>query len=187
MLVALILFLTLGCEREQKTDKQLWQEVNSAIEKNSSNLSSPSIKSINNLLSHDNSKVKEAQVINCLVLTGANCLDSDANWTNKDKGRDVYDVLQRFSNDRVSDSLVRNVLNSEDRLKILFLGVKLGIDGSEKKLNSALMEHGDEYMAEDYLNSGSSKLYDGGQKWAKENGYSMITGPGSNRTEWGEF
>lgn len=49
------------------------------------------------------------------------------------------------------------------------------------------MQHADVSMAEDYINSGSSGLYDIGKKWADENGYYIMTGLGSNRVQWGEF
>lgn len=72
-------------------------------------------------------------------------------------------------------------------LRALYLGVKLGISGTEERLINILMKHGNSDMAEDFLNSGSSELYDGGQRWANENGYMMMTGMGSNRVSWGNF
>jgi hypothetical protein len=60
------------------------------------------------------------------------------------------------------DSLVRRVRHRQNRLQVLFLGIKLGIPGSEKALNNALFRYGDVYMALDYLNCGSPELDKGG-------------------------
>jgi len=72
-------------------------------------------------------------------------------------------------------------------LRALFLGVKLGIPGTEERLNGILVKHGDKRMAEDFLNSGSQKLHDGGKQWAERHGYTIHTGLGSHRVTWGEF
>ncbi|MBE5230914.1 MAG: hypothetical protein INR81_18140 [Microcystis aeruginosa PMC 728.11] len=69
------------------------------------------------------------------------------------------------------DSLVRRVRHRQNRLQVLFLGIKLGIPGSEKALNNALFRYGDEYMALDYLNCGSPELDKGGRQWAYAHGY----------------
>lgn len=73
------------------------------------------------------------------------------------------------------------------RSRTLILAVKLGIPGSHDKLGALLMVYGDRSMAEDYLNSGSDELHDWAVKWGKAHGYSIHTGPGSNRAAWGRF
>ncbi|MCA2804771.1 MAG: hypothetical protein IM486_12145 [Microcystis sp. M114S2] len=93
------------------------------------------------------------------------------------------------------DSLVRRVRHRQNRLQVLFLGIKLGIPGSEKALNNALFRYGDEYMALDYLNCGSPELDKGGRHWAYAHGYRVTSSkcgfgtgvecPGG--VKWGQF
>ena len=86
------------------------------------------------------------------------------------------------------DGLVRKVIQDPpNRLRVLFVGIKLGIRGSEERLIKALDEHGDKRMAEDFLNSGSPQLYYGAKRWANHHGYSISSGMGSHRASWGEF
>lgn len=87
----------------------------------------------------------------------------------------------------VVDSLARHVLKPEIRLRTLFWGVKLGIPETEERLNKFRVKRGDKRMAEDFLNSGSQKLHDGGREWANEHGYFISTGMGSHRVAWGQF
>lgn len=125
--------------------------------------------------------------ISRLVMAGANCLDENANWKNVEQGRKVYDILQRVPGNEVVQSLRRVVITTINRKQVLFLAVKLGIDGTQKTLNDLLMAHGDKSMAEDYLNCGSKELYDGAAAWGRARGYYIQTGPGSHRTSWGRF
>jgi hypothetical protein len=93
------------------------------------------------------------------------------------------------------DSLVRRVRHRQNRLQVLFLGIKLGIPGSEKALNNALFRYGDVYMALDYLNCGSPELDKGGRHWAYAHGYRVTSSkcgfgtgvecPGG--VKWGQF
>ena len=87
----------------------------------------------------------------------------------------------------VTESVTKFVYANKNRQKVLFLCVKLGIAGTQNKLNDLLFNYGDKEMAEDYLYSGSEELYDGGKKWAEANGYSIDTGIGSHRFSWGQF
>jgi hypothetical protein len=125
--------------------------------------------------------------ISRLVMAGANCIGDNANWVDISQGRKVYDILKRTQGPLVVGSLRRVVITTINRNKVLFLAVKLGINGTEEPLNQLLLEYGDKQMAEDYLNSGSSKLHDGGAEWAKKRGYRIRTGSGSHRTRWGSF
>ena len=89
---------------------------------------------------------------------------------------------------QVINSLAFQVIKKDDyRLQTLILSIKLGVKNSEEKLADLLMDYGDKTMAEDYLNSGSSILDKAARKWAHENGFEILTGPGSHRAEWGEF
>ena len=70
---------------------------------------------------------------------------------------------------------------------MLTLSIKLGIPGSQERLVAALMEHGDLSMAEDYLNCGSDYLAEGGRTWAQQHGYTVGSGSGSHRADWGQY
>jgi len=122
-----------------------------------------------------------------IILKGANCLDSEANWTDKTGGREAYNALQNMPSQTVVNALAKAVIKGKDRLRILFLAVKLGIKGTEERLSDILAKHGNKSMAEDFLNSGSSELFEGGKRWANANGYSINTGMGSHRVRWGSF
>jgi len=125
--------------------------------------------------------------IDNLVFEGASCLSEEAEWIDIEKARRIYDILKTVKGEVVVDSLARHVYKPEIRLRALFLGVKLGIPGTEERLNDILMKHGDKEMAEDFLNSGSGKLEKGGREWAKKHGYFILPGMGSQRVIWGQF
>lgn len=100
----------------------------------------------------------------------------------------IYDLIFEFDHGLSTNALVDAVAQgSLNRLHVLFLAVKLGIPGSEAQLNELLMQVGDVAMAEDYLNSGSNLLYQGGEQWATSRGYYIEEGPGSSHTSWGQF
>jgi ankyrin repeat protein len=122
-----------------------------------------------------------------LIAAGAEVLDREGDWTDLTEGRRIYDELKGKDSTIVTKALVRQVLESNRRLQVLFLAVKLGIPGSEDRLNDVLEAYGDKSMAEDYLNSGSSELYAGAQRWANKRGYYIATGMGSHRVGWGRF
>lgn len=125
--------------------------------------------------------------IDALIATGASLLNDQADWIDRAEGRKVYDRLLRLNGTAVTDGIVRAVLDGQNRLHVLFLGVKLGIAGSQERLNSVLMQQGDKKMAEDFLNSGSRELHKGGERWAESHGYFISTGMGSHRVGWGQF
>jgi hypothetical protein len=142
--------------------------------------------------------VREAAIgrqVDLVILSGARLLNDDASWTDSRHGREIYDRLRSMDQEIVIKAIVRMVARRRSgphggnvsRIHILFLAVKLGISGSEDRLNNLLLTAGDKSMAEDYLNSGSSVLYDGGARWANARGYSINTGAGSNRVGWGKF
>lgn len=131
--------------------------------------------------------VNNSQIIDNLVYAGTTCIDQRANWVNRSRGRKIYDILKNMDHGMVGDGIARQVIFLSYRDQLLFFGVKLGIPGSEEKLNKILMIHGDMTMAEDFLNSSSAKLADGGRSWAAAHGYRVSTGFGSHRTRWGSF
>lgn len=190
VLMSLLMFGLVGCNLfKSKTDEQLWKETGISLndKKEVFILSSDQLDAVSKLISRDYEKTKNPKVIDSVVLSAAECLDDDAAWADEDRGRVAYNILQKVDENLVIDSIVRHVIDDNNRLHVLFLAVKLGINGSEEELNDALMNYGDVSMAEDYLNSGSSELDDGGRKWAEENGYSIWAGEGSHRASWGEF
>jgi hypothetical protein len=131
--------------------------------------------------------VREIGRANDLLHAGAKLLDGRADWTDTAKARPIYDELKGMNGPIVTKAVVRKVSAGEDRLRVLFLAVKLGIAGSEKHLNDALQVYGDKNMTEDYLNSGSQLLSEGAKRWANEHGYSINAGGGSHRVALGRF
>lgn len=184
--IALLSYFGLNA-RATETDQQLVEKVNNAIALNNANLEKPILRDINTLVRRGNKQVKRQKAIDALVVSGANCLDEHADWVDRSRGRQIYNILGKIDGNLVVDALVRQVLKSNDRLRVLFLGVKLGINGSQERLNGVLMKHGDKRMAEDFLNSGSQELYQGGRSWANSHGYYISTGMGSHRVAWGSF
>ena len=142
---------------------------------------------IKNIAGRTPAELGQTRKVEELVASCARCLDNQADWVDRDKGLEIYQVLKDMDIGMVISALVYRIYTPENRLQSLFLAVKLGIPGTEELLVSVLMSVGDEGMAEDYLNSGSSALADGAKRWAAQNGYSIKTGLGSHRAAWGEF
>lgn len=132
----------------------------------------------------DMQKIAEAE---SLLQSGAQLLDTFGNWTDRGKARPIYNELKGMDGRIVTKAMVRKVIAGENRLRVLFIAVKLGIPGSEDSLNDVLQGYGGKSMAEDYLNSGSRSLYEGGRRWANSHGYNIQTGMGSHRVGWGRF
>jgi hypothetical protein len=170
------------------TDEQLLERVNAAVQAGSFHKRDEALEAASELLRRGNPKVKDAKVIDCLITSAATLLSGAGTWTDSNEARPVYDTAKRFDDRTIVDALVRRVMSNEaNRLRVLFLSVKLGIAGSEDRLNEVLDRHGDKKMAEDFLNAGSAKLYEGGKAWANKHGYSIGTGMGSHRVSWGRF
>lgn len=184
MVVSFTAFISCNSE----TDEQLIAKMNIGLKAENFSKQPEALEAVSILLRRGNAKAKADQVVDCLITTVASLLTDDADWTDRDEARDVYDILKLYPNETIVEGLVRKVINDPtNRLHVLFLGIKLGIPGSEERLNLALYEHGDKEMAEDYLNSGSSELYEGGRKWGNDNGYYIIPAMGSHRATWGVF
>jgi hypothetical protein len=198
----------LGCSSE--TDEQLLVKMTPGLQAGSFRSQPEALRAISKLLSRGHAKIKEPKVVDCLITTGALLLTDDAEWTDQNEARKVYDLIKRYDNKSVVEGLVRQVIQDSPnslhileklgwkvtgliqdvtnrRLHVLFLAIKLGIPGNQQRLNQVLDKHGDEKMAENFLNSGSSELYEGGKRWANKHGYSIMTGMGSHRASWGNF
>lgn len=131
--------------------------------------------------------VDETITAQLFVLT--HYLTTLGNWTNVSAARPIYNSLKQKNSADVTNAIVYSVCYPEGGNRLLFLisAVKLGMAGSEQRLNELLMRYGDKSMAEDYLNSGSSALDLGGRRWAATHGYKIMTGAGSHRARWGHF
>jgi hypothetical protein len=150
-------------------------------------LTDAEVASLANLQQASPAEAKKIEYVDKLIFTGANCLDGNANWVDRAKGRQIYDMLKKYDSQTLGASMIRVVLIQIDRLKVLFLIVKLGVAGTERPLNNLLMRYGDKRMAEDYLNSGSPELHRGGEAWAAAHRMRIQTGPGSHRVGWDRF
>jgi HEAT repeat protein len=64
--------------------------------------------------------------------------------------------------------------------------LRQGIPDSEAQLVEALDSFGNQKMAEDFINCGSSKLRLAAEKWASQNGYKIISVPDQGGPKWGE-
>lgn len=171
----------------QETDEQLIGIMQNSLISECGRLQEPALKAISRLLGRSNKAVSRDSVLNCLVVSGASCLDAEASWIDTSRARQIYDILKNIGDSLVVETLGRQIMDQEIRLRVLYLGAKLGIIGTETKLNAILLHHGDKQMAEDFLNSGSAQLYEGGKQWGDANGYNIVTGAGSHRIRWGSF
>jgi hypothetical protein len=146
---------------------------------------------ISTLLDRNNSAASTPEIIDWLVSNTATLLDDNAKWIDSISAKSYYDVLKKLTGktakEPIIDSLERHLFKPQVRRRVLYLTVKVGIYGAEERLVKVLLEQGDKSMAEDFLNSGSQKLADGGRKWAEQNGYTISKGMGSHRMEWGRF
>lgn len=122
------------------------------------------------------------------VAETASLLSNSGSWTDRTTARTHYNHLKQLPANEVINAVVLQVIEgSSHRLRVLILAIKLGFSGSEEKLSSLLMVYGNKSMAEDYLNSGSGELAEAGRRWARANGYNVMTGHGSHRGTWGRF
>ncbi|HOZ45081.1 MAG TPA: ankyrin repeat domain-containing protein [Candidatus Hydrogenedentes bacterium] len=131
--------------------------------------------------------LREVARIEGLLTTAAALLDRQGEWIDAQNARPIYEELKQDDPTLVTKAIVSRVAMNEDRLRVLFLAVKLGISGSEEPLINLLESYGDVSMAEDYLNSGSATLYDGAKRWGNKRGYDIRTGSGSHRVFWETF
>ena len=163
-----------------KTDEQLLNELTS---------DNPGVRldAIAELLERKNEAAERPEVTDWLVAYAASLLDESAQWTDRDRARDFYDALGQTEDTLVVESLVRHLFKPSIRLRVLYLGMKLGIDGSEQKLVEVMDTHGDKEMAEDFLNSGSGALSSAAEAWAARHGYEVYTVSGGPRVSWGSF
>ena len=142
---------------------ELIQQIDLAVKQKPSELEVSALQAVYELAKKGDAKAQEPQVLDALVSSGANCLNDQAGWVDLKRGRIVYDTLKKVDGKLVTECMARKVIKGTNRLHVLFLGVKLGIPGSQERLNQILMNHGDKKMAEDFLNSGSTEPIRGRQ------------------------
>jgi PBS lyase HEAT-like repeat len=100
------------------------------------------------------------------------------------------DALARIFGDQIDRLLP--LLQSKETVAIAYGLVGLGRAGTEAALSEALMQFGDESLAEFYLNAGNPELHDAALDWALANGYELAlpTGiPGDTEAPpgWGDI
>jgi hypothetical protein len=124
-----------------------------------------------------------------LVDRGVGLLNETAEWADTASAGVIYQLIAQYPAAMVTQVLVEKVTEgADDRLRTLFLAVKLGTAGSQEALIQALDDYGDKIMAEDYLNCGSAELSEAAERWAKNHGYYVASnGGGSHRGRWGAF
>lgn len=122
------------------------------------------------------------------VVDCAELLTTSGQWLDRDAARTKYENLLALDNKAVTISICQQVAARQSmQIQLVLLAVKLGIPESEDELVAVLFEYGNKRMAEDFLNSGSAILSEGGRKWANSHGYNVQSGFGSNRAGWGRF
>ncbi|GFO68778.1 hypothetical protein GMLC_23570 [Geomonas limicola] len=122
------------------------------------------------------------------VVACGSLLSRSGSWTDTSKAKTLYDGLLGMDKRAVTISICQQIVaRPQLQVQILLLAIKLGIPDSENELVGVLFEYGDKSMAEDFLNSGSQRLSDGGRRWANARGYRVSTGFGSHRSGWGRF
>jgi len=91
--------------------------------------------------------------------------------------------------DRVEKVLLNDVESEKYRIieNAVFAFIGLGIKESISKLIEKLNQKGNKIMAEAYLNSRHSILYEEAEKWAVNHGYRVKIGPGAAPVKWGSF
>jgi hypothetical protein len=114
-------------------------------------------------------------------------LNDAGNWLDRDRGWTIYSRIKEYQARIYNPALVRCVLRSKQRRKLLRLAIKLGVRGSEERLAQVLRGYGTKEMATDYLNAGSDVLSAAAQRWARQHNYRIIRmGRGAAAT-WGRF
>ena len=99
---------------------------------------------------------------------------------------------EEFLNKPLSDligaiAIVQTPLpTSDDIVELCHNFIAKGDASRIPELKDLLFRFGNVSLAEDYMNCGNSVLEQAGQKWGRDHGYNVRTGPGSSRVRWGE-
>jgi hypothetical protein len=132
-------------------------------------------------------EMSEVATIEGLLTDGARCLDRHGDWLDMGRGREVYALLRNRKPRIFNPALVRRVVAGERQTQLVYLAIKLGVFGSEKRLAGILDAYGTEILATDYLNAGSPVLREAAERWARRHGYTIFYSPGARSVYWGRF
>ena len=132
-------------------------------------------------------EMSEVATIEGLLTDGAGCLDTHGEWLDRERGREVYDQLRNRKPRIFNPALVRRVLAGERQTQLVYLAIRLGVFGSEKKLAEILHGYGSVGMATDYLNCGSPVLREAAEAWARRHGYTIEYTSHGRSVAWGRF
>lgn len=132
-------------------------------------------------------EMSEIAAIERLLADGAHCLDHHGDWLYEERGREVYVELRNRKPRIFNPALVRCVLGGSRQTELVYLAIKLGVFGSEKKLAGILDAYGTVPLATDYLNAGSPVLREAAELWARRHGFTIHYTPGARSLTWGRF
>ncbi len=118
---------------------------------------------------------------------GADCLTAQGEWQDRERGWEIYSELKQHERRIYNPALVRCLLRSDQRRKLLCLAIKLGVRGSEERLAQVLRGYGTKEMATDYLNCGSHVLAQAAERWARQHNYHIVRTGRGNAVSWGQF
>jgi hypothetical protein len=104
--------------------------------------------------------------LDSLIWNAAILVNKHGGWIKPERATKLYYILKHLDSYQVVNSLIRHVHHPVFRSQVLVVGIKLGFPGTEERLNQILMRSGNKTMAENYLNSGSRILREGGERWA---------------------
>lgn len=158
-----------------------------AVIKKSCILSDAQIAQINKWQRDKNQRVSGG--IEKLIFAGVDCLNSEGEWINHVRGRKIYNILKNCNSKQIIEAVANVMIIRIDRPRVLLLMIKIGVLGTEKILNKLLLKCDNKLMAEDYINSGSKELHEGGMAWAETYRHWIKNSDddGSCRANWGKF
>ncbi|WP_460531645.1 hypothetical protein [Flindersiella endophytica] len=122
-----------------------------------------------------------------LLAECAEYLAAHGTWRDPAAARPIYDRLQEHAPRIFNPALVRLMQRYGRRRRLLVLAIKIGMPGSEERLEQVLFAYGDQHMAVDYLNAGSAALRRSAEIWARRNGYQVYYRQGRAGVGWGTF
>lgn len=112
-------------------------------------------------------------------------------WTDKERGRELFDQLKRRDPKKVMDALVHMIAyRPSDRGDALVLAVRLGLaDGEDRLLATLPYMYNSEKrnVLVTFLNSGSPRLENSARAYAQRIGLKIVTRAGAPNTRWGRF
>lgn len=99
------------------------------------------------------------------------------------RGEATSSLIALFSDDATP---LLKYLKSKDTVAVYRPLIRIGQEGTEAALVTALTKFGTKSMAEAYLNCGNDDLEKAARAWAKKHGYTVVTLPGGGEVTWGQ-